>query len=133
MTDLWHIWLLSQMSWYQHRETKTLCHIYILFYKTKYKLIVSNTCDFYILIFENRTGLFSFIECSILCTPLRTYLLSYKIVPISAFCILDKLILSHTHEGKWLKGRTNIFRCIKLYVKVWFSIYRYDSDFTQRV
>ena len=115
--------VLIPTSWNQN----SLPYIYILFYKTKYKLIVSNTCDFYILIFENRTWLFSFIECSILCTPLRTYLLSYKTLPISAFWILHKLILSHTWR-KMTTRKEKCFRCVKLSVKIWFPRHRYNSD-----
>ena len=90
-------------------------------------VIVWNTCDFYILIFANRTGLFSFIECSILSTLLRTYLLSYKILPISAVWILHKLILSHTWR-KMTTRKNKCFRCVKLNVKIWFPIHRYHSD-----
>ena len=90
---------------------------------------VWNTCHFYILILAKRTGLFSFIECSSLCTLLRTYLLSYKILPISAFWILHKLILSHPWR-KITTRKKKCFRCVKLSVKIWFPILRHHSDFT---
>ena len=90
---------------------------------------VWNTCSFYILILAKRTGLFSFIECSVLCILLRTYLLSYKILPISAFWILHKLILSHTWRKKTTR-KNKCLRCVKLSVKIWFLIHRYHSDLT---
>ena len=102
-----------------------ICHIlFLVMCIVKMKENVWHTCYSYILILAKRTGFYSFIECYVLCTVLRTYLLSYKILPISAFWILHKLILSHTWR-KMTTRKKKCFRCVKLSVKIWFPIHRY--------
>ena len=110
-----------------------ICHIvFLVMCIFIMKENVWNTCSFYILILAKRTGLFSLIECSVLCILLRTYLLSYKILPISAFWILHKLILSHTWR-KMTTRKNKCLRCVKLSVKIWFPIHRYYVNFQYHI